>query len=84
MDIAASFLEPEEPSCRMTFSDVNTTLDSIGCSDDDNDENIASPNLAEHAVIKGIGKIEAIDTVYPDMVVARTGAAKTTYLFLQA
>ena len=52
------------PSCRMTVQDVRTTLDVVGRCDDGSDETLASKELAEKAVLKGIGKLEAIETVH--------------------
>lgn len=49
-------------SCIMTVSDSKASIDATGLCDDASDGSIASTTLAERAVIKGIGKIEAIDT----------------------
>lgn len=53
----------DSPSCRMTISDVKSSLDVIGRCDEGSDENIANPTVAEQAVLKGMGSLRNIDTV---------------------
>lgn len=65
----------------MIILDGNATLDTIGRREDSSDGNISSPDLAERAVIKSIGNIEAIDTVYLDVALTRKGAARQRYSF---
>lgn len=53
----------EYPSCRMTVRDCQASLDLLGRCDDGADETLASKEIAEKAVLHGIGKLEAIETV---------------------
>lgn len=51
------------PSCTMTVSDNNAFVEITGRCDYGSDESIASPKLAEQAVLNGIGRINAIPAV---------------------
>lgn len=51
------------PSCPITISDGNVSVKGTGRCDDGSDETIASPQIAEKAVLKGIGRFEAITPV---------------------
>lgn len=68
----------------MTISDCNVSLDTTGRCDDGSDENIASSELAESAAIKGIGKIEAIDTVHLEVALTKKDTTKHPYSFSRA
>lgn len=50
-------------ACDITLKDDNATLPCIGRCDDGADESIASPRLAEAAVLSGIGKLKKINPV---------------------
>lgn len=51
------------PSCSIIISDGNVSVQGTGRCDDGSDETIASPSIAEKAVLKGIGRFEAITPV---------------------
>lgn len=51
------------PSCAIIVSDGNVSVQGTGRCDDGSDETIASPRIAEKAVLKGIGRFEAITPV---------------------
>lgn len=51
------------PSCPIVVSDGLATLRGHGRCDDGSDESISSPQLAQKAVVKGIGKMAAISPV---------------------
>lgn len=70
--------------CIMTVYDFNSSIDAAGCFDDGADDSIASTTLAELAVLKGISKIEAIDTVYPEVAFKDKYKKLKTFKFLRA
>lgn len=51
------FTPTTNPSCRVTMSDGVAGITVIGLCDDGRDDSVATPRLAEAAVIKGIGRI---------------------------
>lgn len=54
---------PNSPSCPIVVSDGTTSLNGTGRCDDGSDDSIASPTIAQDAVLKGIGRLEAITPV---------------------
>lgn len=62
-----------QPSCRMTVQDNSTSLDITGRCDDGSDVSLASKEVAEKAVLQGIGKFESIKTVNLEVALKKTG-----------
>lgn len=55
--------KPDSPSCEVTIAESDKTLAATGRCDDGSDDSIVSPELAERAVLAGIGTLKAIPTV---------------------
>lgn len=68
----------------MTLSDSKASIDATGLCDDGSDESIASTTLAERAVIKGFGKIEAIDTDWLEVALTEKNNKPKLYKFSRA
>lgn len=69
------------PSCAMTISDHKASLEVTGRCDDGSGENTASSELDKRAVINGIGKIEAIDTVHIEVALTKQDEPPAKYSF---
>lgn len=80
-DKAKANMDDESPSCIMTVSDSKASVDVTGRRDDGSDEIIASTVLAERAVIKGIGKIEAIDPISLEVALTKKDEQPKLYTF---
>ena len=76
--------DSDTPSCIMTVTDLKSTLDFIGRCDDGSDENLATPPVAERAALKGIGEIQAIDTVRLQVALSQKDEEPRMYAFSRA
>jgi len=73
----------DQPSCRMTVQDTRASLGVIGRCEDGSDETLVSKEIAEKAVLQGIGKLEAVATVRLEVALKKKGS-KATFPFSRA
>ena len=83
-DKAKTNIDNDSASCITTVPESKSSVDVTGRCDDGSDENIASPILAERAVLKGIGKFEMIDTVNLEVALTKTDEQVKKYAFSRA